>query len=318
IGFAQSDLERVTTAMMAVVDRPRPRLAFVTAPLRRHLYAFVWLPRDMMSTAVRLQIQGLLENSTGADTLDWSLQIEGSTLAMLRYVLDLRGQDREPDFAAIDARFQEMLRGWPDAVEAAIADAGGASRAAALAARYAEAFPQAYRADYGPAEAAQDIERLRRLASGERDCPLGRDARLYRLDGDPLDQVRLKIYQLGGAMPLSDAVPAPEDFGLRVLADDPTRLGGADPGPIHHLPPAPAPENFGFGVLAENPTRRGGTDPGTIHDFRLALAQADPDAVLARAEAIEQAIGAVINARAEDDVFNRLIVGTGLSAQEAD
>jgi len=286
IGFSQGDLERVTTAMMAVVDRPRPRLAFVTAPLRRHLFAFVWLPRDMMSTAARLQIQNLLESATGADTLDWSLQIEGSNLAMLRYVLDSRGQDREPDFAAIDARFQEMLRGWPDAVEAALAEAGGASRAAALAARYAEAFPQTYRADYGPAEAAQDIERLRRLASGERDCPLGRDARLYRLDGDPLDQVRLKIYQLGGAMPLSDAVPALE--------------------------------NFGFRVLAENPTRLGGTDPGTIHDFRLALAQADPDAVLARAEAIEQAIGAVINARAEDDVFNRLIVGTGLSAQEAD
>src|SRR5690606_3966054 len=164
-------------------------------------------------------------------------------------------------------------------------EAGGASRAAALAARYAEAFPQTYRADYGPAEAAQDIERLRRLASGERDCPLGRDARLYRLDGDPLDQVRLKIYQLGGAMPLSDAVPALE--------------------------------NFGFRVLAENPTRLGGTDPGPIHDVRPARAQAGPDAVLARAAASERAVGAVIHARAEDDVFNRLIVGTGLSAQEA-
>src|SRR5690606_35465113 len=181
LGCWQAYLERGTTSLMAVVDGPRPRLAFVTAPLRRHLFAFVWLQRDMMSTAARLQIQNLLESATGADTLDWSLQIEGSNLAMLRYVLDSRGQDREPDFAAIDARFQEMLRGWPDAVEAALAEAGGASRAAALAARYAEAFPQTYRADYGPAEAAQDIERLRRLASGERDCPLGRDARLYRL-----------------------------------------------------------------------------------------------------------------------------------------
>jgi glutamate dehydrogenase len=286
IGFSRADLERVTSAMMAVVDRPRPRLAFVTAPLRRHLFAFAWLPRDAMSTTVRLQIQHLLESATGAETLDWSLQIEGSNLAMLRYVLDLRGRDREPDFAAIDARFQEMLRGWPDAVEAALAGAGEASRAPALAARYAEAFPQAYRTAYGAAEAAHDIERIRRLGAGERDCPLGRDARLYRLDGDPPGQVRLKIYQLGGSMPLSDAVPALENFGFKVLSETATELG--------------APE------------------PGTIHDLRLGLPHDDASALLARAEPVEQAVCAVINGRAEDDVFNRLIVGIGISAQETD
>jgi glutamate dehydrogenase len=287
IGFASEDLARVTTAMMAVVDRPRPRLAFVTAPLRRHLFAFVWLPRDQMSTAVRLQIQALLERSTQAETLDWSLQIEGSNLAMLRYVLDIRGLERNPDTAAVDAQLQDMLRGWTDAVEAALSAGGEPNRAGALAARYAEAFPQSYRSTYGAVEAAQDIERMRHLASSENDRPLGRDARLYRLESDPADEVRLKIYQLGGSMPLSDAVPALE--------------------------------NFGFHVLAELRTEIGGEEPVTIHDFRLGLRpgeQAGP--LLARARPIELAIDAVVNARAEDDVFNRLIISTALSAQEAD
>ena len=61
IGFPESDLTRVATAMMALADRPRPRLALVMAPLKRHLFAFVWLPRDMMSTAVRLRIEDLLD-----------------------------------------------------------------------------------------------------------------------------------------------------------------------------------------------------------------------------------------------------------------
>src|SRR5690606_22227470 len=61
IGFSSEDLARVTTAMMALVDRPRPRVAFVEAPLKRHMFVFVWLPRDQMSTAVRLQIQHLIE-----------------------------------------------------------------------------------------------------------------------------------------------------------------------------------------------------------------------------------------------------------------
>jgi glutamate dehydrogenase len=146
IGFSGDDLARVTTAMMAVVDRPRPRVVLVMAPLRRHLFAFVWLPRDAMSTAVRQQIQALLETATGAETLDWSLEIEGTNLAMLRYVLDFRGQEHAPDETAIDAQLQEMLRGWTDAVEAALATGGEPSRAA----RSPRAMPTHSRRPIGP------------------------------------------------------------------------------------------------------------------------------------------------------------------------
>src|SRR5690606_13710067 len=217
----------------------------------------------------------------------WSLQIEGGNLAMLRFVLDFRGRPGTPDSAAIESELQDMLRGWGDAVEAALTETEEANRAAALAARYAEAFPQSYRSDYGPVEAARDIERLRRLAIGERGRPLNRDARLSRHASDPDDQLRLKIYQLGGAMPLSDAVPALENFGFRVLFELPTEISG--------------------------------DDGGMIHDFRLRLPQGELSApLLERTDAIESAICAVLNGKAEDDVFNRLIIGTALTAQEAD
>ncbi|HWK40651.1 MAG TPA: NAD-glutamate dehydrogenase domain-containing protein [Croceibacterium sp.] len=287
IGFDEKDVARVATTMMALADRPAPRVALVMAPLRRHLFAFVWLPRDMMSTDTRLRIQELLENSTSADTLDWSLLIEGGNLALLRYVLDFRGRAREPDGDAIEAALQEMLRGWTDAVEVALAELEEPNRAAALAARYAEAFPPAYRALRGATEAAHDIQRVRALGSAEPERPMRRDARLYRPETDPADQLRLKIYQLGGAMPLSDAVPALENFGFRVLSEQQTELAGPD-----------------YAV---------------IHDFRLLLGRGEtPDALMARGAGIEAAICAVINARAEDDVFNRLVTGGGLAAQEAD
>jgi len=41
-------------------DRPRPRVALVEAPLARHIFAFVWLPRDMLSTQVREQVQEII------------------------------------------------------------------------------------------------------------------------------------------------------------------------------------------------------------------------------------------------------------------
>ena len=287
IGFSASDIERVATAMMSLADRPRPRLVLIEAPLQRHLFGFVWLPRDMLSTTARLQIQNLLERAADATVLDWGLEVEGGNLAMLRFVLDIRDGQASPDEGALDTQLQAMLRGWTEAVEAELAKTEDPARAAAIAARYAESFPPNYRASYGPAEAAVDISRLRRLAANEPHRPLARDVRLFRLPSDMDSQLRLKIYQEKGSLPLSDAVPALENFGFRVLAEVPT------------------------GLVEK--------DGGTIHDFLLALPEGEDAArVLKRTEAIEEAISAVLNGLAEDDVFNRLVIGAALGAQAAD
>lgn len=292
IGFHNVDIARVATTMMGLVDRPRPRLAIVAAPLARHLFAFVWLPRDLLSTQVRLQIQRLLEQSAGAQMLDWSLEVEGGNLAMIRFVLDIRDGGAMPDETAVERALQTMLRGWGEAVEQELTAFLEPGRAAALAMRLAEIFPQAYRATYGPAEAARDIVRMRHLlqsdsAESDGDAVLQRDARLYRMDSDPAHCLRLKIYEHEGAMPLSDAVPELE--------------------------------NFGFEVLSEVPTALANGTYGTLHDFTLGLPDGvDIETIFDRCEAVEEAIVAVLNDAAEDDPFNRLVVATGLSAREAD
>ncbi len=293
IGFSDEDIERVATAMMSLVDRPRPRLVLVEAQLSRHLFAFVWLPRDMISTQVRMRIEDLLEEGAGARALDWSLQVEGGNLAVLRYVLDFRENMGPPDAGAMETAIEALLRGWSEAVESELAKGEDPARAAALAARFAEAFPTAYRTDYGPAEAAQDIRRLRRLAGLDSEGRAGqRDARLYRLATDEPRHLRLKIAQWQGALALSDAVPALENFGFRVLAEVPTALGAGQDGVA---------------------------TMGTIHDFTLQLGDGEAvEPVFERREAIEAAIADVLNGAAEDDPFNRLIVSTGLSAREAD
>ncbi len=286
ISFAEEDTLSVATTMMALVDRPRPRLAIVSAPLERHMFAFVWLPRDMLSTTVRLQIQSLLEEGANANTLDWSLNVEGGNLALLRFVLDARGIGQDADAGELDERLQEMLRGWVDGVEEALAEMEEPSRAAALALRFAPAFPAHYRTTYGAVEAARDIERLRQIDGSDEGAVPSRDARLYRLPSDPEDRLRLKIYQSRGLLPLSDAVPALENFGFRVLSEVPTRL--------------------------EDDTG------ATIHDFLLSNnGSGDATPLLGRAIAIEAAVREVLNNRAEDDVFNRLVIACELSAEEA-
>lgn len=269
---------------MALIDRPRPRLIMVRSMLERHVFAFVWLPRDQLSTDVRLQIQAMLLAAPGAALLDWSLEVESSSLALLRFLIDVRACDDLPDDAVIEAQLAQMLRGWNETVAGHLADTEDAGRAAALAARYAPAFPTGYRLTYGPHEAARDIAKLRTLAVAEGSA--ARAVRLYRLEGDGADTLRLKAYVLGGTLALSDAVPALENFGFRVAAEVPTFLTDAS--------------------------------LGSIHDFILTVpAGRDAEALLGRAALIEGALADVLNGVGEDDPFNRLIPAAGLAPREA-
>jgi glutamate dehydrogenase len=289
MGLGEADVERLAMTMTGLVDRPRPRLVITRSPLMRHLYAFVWLQRDMLSTQVQRRIQAMIEEAADAKTLDWSLHVEAGNLAMLRYTLDVREREHEPSEADLDHALQVMLRGWTEAVEAALATTMEPGRAAAVAGRYADAFPMGYRSDNGAAEAALDITYLRRIvldeASDTERAQTHRDVRFMTREDDPENVLRLKIYQSEGALALSDAVPALENFGFRVLAEMPTGL------------------------------ERGRL--GTIHDFYLEPVSARPvHEVLELAHPIEDALRRVLNGVGENDAFNRLVPGLGLGQNE--
>ncbi len=280
IGFGRADMERVALTMIGLVDRPRPRLLLVRAALSRHLFAFAWLPRDMVSTALRSQVQAMLEAAAGGPVIDWSLEVEGGNLALIRFVLDIREQEKRPDEAALDRQLHLMVRGWRAAVEAELATSGEGGRSAALAARYADMFPLAYRNMHGPADAASDISRLHRLEGARR------SVQLHRASADAPEEIGAKVYQREGSLALSDAVPVLENFGFRALDDVPT-------------------------VLARRAL-------GTIHDFRLVcpVGQSAAD-ISARAGIIEAALADALNGLGENDAFNRLIVANRLSPAEA-
>ncbi|WP_010161006.1 NAD-glutamate dehydrogenase [Sphingomonas sp. PAMC 26617] len=268
-GFTPEALENVALTAMSLADRPRPKLVLVRSTLGRHLFAFVWLPRDDLTTARRLAIGEMLAEAANASVLNWSIAVD-DTIALIRFTLDLREGGVLPETEALDTRIARMVRGWVPAVEAALVEQTDAARAARLALKHAAGFPQGYRAANTADEAARDIVRLARLEN-----PGDRSVRLYR---DERGATRLKIYREGGALALSDAVP--------VL------------------------ENFGFRVIEELPTALLGDEQGFVHEFLVEMGGTVPDATL-----LEDAIRAVLENRAENDAFNRLIVDAGLSSE---
>ncbi|MEP7348575.1 MAG: NAD-glutamate dehydrogenase domain-containing protein [Sphingorhabdus sp.] len=215
VSLKLAELERVTLTAMSLTDRPRPKLIALRSPLGRHLYIFVWLPRDEVSTGMRKQIEAMLVEATSGTLLGWTIGLEDGGIALLRYTLDLPDRAQKVDEAALDDRLELMVRGWEPAVEAALVRLTDEKRAAAMVVRYGAAFPVNYRSSYSAQEAALDMVGLLNM---ERD-----HSRVTRLSVDD-DHMRLKVYSQGGAMPLSHIVPALENFGFDVLEESPTAL----------------------------------------------------------------------------------------------
>jgi glutamate dehydrogenase len=274
VSVGEDEVQEAALTAMSLADRPRPKLLLLPGALRRHLYAFVWLPRDELSTARRKAIGMMLEAEIEAEISSWSIELGEGELALIRFTFPIDPAAPLPDTDALDSALVEMVRGWNPAVEAELVSAVGAPRATRLALGYIPSLPDGYRARTSPEEAAADIVRLSELAGdderGVRLCPSSHSGEL-----------QLKTYRRGGLIPLSEAVPVLENFGFRVLEEIPTALGG---GSI-----------------------------GYIHDFRLELpGLADVGSILARAATIESAISTVLSGASEDDEFNQLVLFAGL------
>ncbi|MGI8706469.1 MAG: NAD-glutamate dehydrogenase [Sphingomicrobium sp.] len=275
ISFNEEEVRQAALTAMSLADRPRPKLLLLPGALRRHLYAFVWLPRDELTTARRRAIGMMLESEIEAPISSWSVELGEGELALIRFTFPVDPSAELPDTDALDAALVEMVRGWSPAVEAELVAAAGAPRATRLALTYIPAFPDGYRARTSPDDAAADILHLSELATDDE-----RGVRLCRSSQASHD-LQLKTYRRGELIPLSEAVPVLENFGFRVLEEIPTALGG--------------------GTI------------GYIHDFRLELPGVDDVRPLFdRAQLIEEAISCVLSGAAEDDEFNQLVLFAGV------
>ena len=271
VALPEDAVEELAITEMSLADRPRPAIVLAADALGRHLHAFAWVPRDELNTGSRLAIADLLKQETGAALLSWSVEAGEAETALIRYAMARAPGAALPSGAALTHRLDALLRGWGPAVGEALVERVGAARAARLSLRTIDIFPPVYRAATEPAQAAEDVLRLAGLG------PDDRQARLFEAGS----RLHLKTYRRGGLIALSDAVPALENFGFRVLEEFPTALG------------------------------EDGRE-GHIHDFTVEPIGGSREALLARGPEIEEAVAAVLAGRAENDPFNALIVGANL------
>ena len=285
-GFPREELfeaspERLKTmalGLLSLQDRPRPKLFARADAFGRFVSVLVYVPRDDYTSGVRESAGNMLVAALGGKIARFEVELRAEGLARVHYIVDTSGSDIGFDEADLDARLNALVRGWDEALETALVEASGGTRAARLSLTYAGTFSPSYRAQYSATEAAADVLLLSTLAD-EAD----RAVEIYRRADDAPNQLRLKIYRLGQIIPLSDAVPVLENFGLRVIEEFPFDLAS--------------------GSL------------GWIHDFLLeARDGVTLDAGILK-HCVEPALRAVLLGEQENDGFNALVLAAGLEAE---
>ncbi|MBC3984638.1 NAD-glutamate dehydrogenase [Streptomyces sp. AC536] len=281
-------LRSITTSVLYLQERRRLRLFLRQDEYGRYYSALVYLPRDRYTTGVRLRLIDILKEELGGTSVDFTAWNTESILSRLHFVIRVApgatlADLTDADADRIEARLVEAARSWADGFAEALSAEVGEEHAAELLRRYANAFPEGYKADHTPRAAVSDLQHLERLTApgGEREFALS----LYEPVGAGPGERRFKIYRSGGQVSLSAVLPVLQRLGVEVVDERPYELRSSD----------------------------GST--AWIYDFGLRM----PDRVEGddARERFQNAFAAVWTGQAENDNFNELVLSAGLDWRQA-
>src|SRR5690349_4304023 len=200
-----------------------------------------------------------------------------AALARLHVVVRPKIGDRTSDDSAeLDEGVAAIVRNWHADVRDALVRARGDHEGVVLANRYAKALPAGYVDEVSPEVAAEDVYELSRL-EGDDDVRMS----FYHPPQRP-DELRFKVYRSGSDIALSEVLPQLENLGLRVLTE--------------HV----------YDV------RNGGT-PLFIQDFEVQPVGHLTFSVEQVGTLFEDAFEQIWRGNAENDGFNRLVLGAKLN-----
>jgi glutamate dehydrogenase len=275
----QSSADELFTSAMGVLElrqRPRTRLFVRRDRYSRFFSCMVYVPRDRFNTTVRERIESLLSTALRAEQLDSTVQMGEGTLARITLVVRPKIGDRpEYDLRALEQGVVTIVRDFADDVRDALVQRHGEQEGVVLANQYARLLPAGYVADVDATVAAQDIHQLSLLQGDDALRTL-----LYHPANQP-DSLRFKVYRSGGDIALSEVLPQLENLGLRVLTEH-----------VYEIP---------------DPAR-----PQSIQDFEVQPVGALAFDVGQVGSLFEDAFAHVWRGHAENDGFNRLVLGAKL------
>ncbi|TNF86048.1 MAG: NAD-glutamate dehydrogenase [Gammaproteobacteria bacterium] len=271
------ELLRTVVAVTNIHERRIIRVFIRAEAYGLFVNCLVYLPRDLYNTRARTKIERLFRETFAAEDLDYDIHLSESIQLRLQYTIRIQpGSEVVVDQALLEKQISELISDWNTELGQALLVAFGEARGRRFQREYADAFPAGYREGYSPRAAADDVASIEQLSEAH---PLL--TRFYHLPEDDEHRLRLKVFHLGGPLPLSDLVSKLENMGLEVAEEAPYRIHTA------------------------------GGKAVALHDFLL-IYQGQLD-LLEAGERFNDAFERVWTGQVDDDGFNRLILAAGLT-----
>ncbi|MDD3763689.1 MAG: NAD-glutamate dehydrogenase [Nevskiales bacterium] len=275
------ELFQTCMGIRALRDRHQLRLFMRRDRYGRFFSCLVYLPRDRYSRELRDRIGHELMSVCNGLTQDRNTEFLREGLARIHFIVRTAPGTTIPlTPREVESRLLAVTRSWRDQLRDVLRS-GGVADSAAL--QYLDGFPLSYQETVAPIDAAADTQYLAQLSDDHPVLP-----RLL-VDFEAVGSTcptSLKLYCLHRPVPLSDVLPILENFGLRVIWQDPTEVHG------------------------------GGGSSGWIQEFQI---QVYGDCTLGpeqQREYFESAFLSVWNGNSENDSLNGLVLGAGLDARQ--
>jgi glutamate dehydrogenase len=278
----EDELFETVIGILHLQERQRIRLFVRRDTYGRFFSCLVYVSRDRYNTELRERMEDILQKAFNGLGFEFATLLSESVLARIHFIIRTApGCMPAYDVKEIEARLIDAIRTWKDDLRDALNEKFGEERGNALFRRYRNAFPAGYREDFLPRTAVFDIEHMEVLTEAG-----GLGMSFYR----PLEETEgvlyLKLFRVQHQIPLSDVLPMLENMGLKVIAERPYEI-----------------ELFEASSV-------------WIHDFGMVHAQGlelEPDQVR---DIFQDALARVWRSEVENDGFNRLVLGGGLTWRE--
>tara|TARA_R110000823_G_scaffold132777_7_gene261289 strand:+ start:19631 stop:24496 length:4866 start_codon:yes stop_codon:yes gene_type:complete len=281
----QSSIEELCSTVNAVnrIQERRQIRVFVRRDVHgKFVNCLVYLPRDHYRTELREKIEAILGETFHAEELEFNTFYSESVLVRVYFVMQVNpAVALDYDIAELQSQIEQATLSWEDRLRLRLLEELGDETGEAIFRRLGRGFAPGYQDDFDPRIAVMDIRKLRRVLDGE---PLAMS--LYRLAEEGEDTLRLRLYHPGSSLPLSDVLPILENLGLRVLTERPYEVRTSD-GMRYWVQE--------FGIVY-----------GLAHNIVVREVKAE----------FEDAFGRIWFGGAENDYFNRLLIGSRLNWRE--
>ncbi|GAA0852024.1 NAD-glutamate dehydrogenase [Aliiglaciecola litoralis] len=280
---SDEELGKIILGIFQMQERGISKLFVRKDAFGRFVSCMVYVPRERYNTQLRKETQELLQKSLHAtEQVEFTTYFSESVYARTHYIARVKDNNTEFNVKDIEKNIIELTKSWNDRLTASIRSMYGEAAGKVLEQKYDNAFSRSYSEQNLPSAALVDMEKLELLSDTHT-----LDMLFYRPqeEGPESNVVKLKLFHKNEPIHLSAVLPMLENFGLRVIDESPYKITCGE-GQVNWI--------MDFSMLHSN-----------SQNLDMETAQA----------LFQDAFAKVWHNNLEDDPFNRLVLGAGLTGR---